>query len=330
MTVFMRPACWVAVTALILAATHAHAASLVYEGFDDTSPGVPLLGSSGGSGFASPWSPGGFNASIFTNYTVASGSLSFAGLQTSGNHVTTSAQNAISGLTRNLTTPLGTPGTTVYLSVLFRPEGVVGQGAFGGFFGLYLNASTTTPVLSQDLFLGKPGISNLYDIEDRGGINRQFSGVTATAGRTDLLVLRMDFTSGIDRFTLYVNPNVDGPEPTIGTVKQDSNVGIIPAVTLYSTGAYSIDEIRIGTTYADVVAVVPEPHGWVMAGTAALVGLGCCLRRHAASSSSSSSRQTSGRGSTPTVAVIKGTPPPTGFVPQGASTTDAEHGHDER
>jgi hypothetical protein len=33
----------------------------------------------------------------------------------------------------------------------------------------------------------------------------------------------------------------------------------VSAIGIYSTGAFSIDEIRIGTTYADVV---PTSHPW--------------------------------------------------------------------
>jgi hypothetical protein len=268
--------------ALASAAGPAHADLAVYEPFGYT-PGPPLLGANGGTGFTDPWHPGGFNASIFTNYTVAADSLPYPALLTSGNHVDTAAQTAISGLTRDLATPLGAPGTTAYLSVLLRPEGTVGAGPLGGFFGLYLNASTTTPNVSQDLFLGKPGISDLYDIEDRGGTNRHFSTAAATTGATDLLVLRMDFTAGVDKFTLYVDPAAGAPEPPSGVVKQDSDVGTVGALTLYSTGAYGVDEIRIGRTYADVVpTAVPEPGSFVSVGTVALLGLGYAWRRRKA------------------------------------------------
>ncbi len=104
--------------------------------------------------------------------------------------------------------------------------------------------------------------------------------MTATVGTTVLLVLRADFTASTDKFTLYVNPTPGAPEPLVGTVKQNSDVGIVSSLTLYSTGAYGLDEIRIGTTYADVVpAIVPEPASLVMASTAALASLGWWWRR---------------------------------------------------
>ncbi len=267
----------VALAMVTLAVPRTRAGLVAYEPFDDT-PGLPLLGSNGGIGFSQPWTPGGFNASIFANYAVAPGSLPYPAPVTSGNRVTTGTQPAISGLSRTLATPLGTPGTTEYLSFLIRPEGTVGAGPLGGFFGLYLNASTIGPAVGQDLFLGKPGTSDRYAIENRGGANQHVSAVTATSGTTNLLVLRMDFTAGIDRFTLYVNPSPGALEPSSGVVKQDSDVGIVRALTLYSTGAHSLDEIRIGTTYEDVVPVaVPEPASLIsgLIGLAALAARSC-------------------------------------------------------
>jgi hypothetical protein len=272
---------------LTMGGSRAHAGLTAYDSFSDTPVGIPLIGTSNsGTGFVDPWHPGGFNASLFANYTIASGSLADDGLLTAGNSITTAAQQAISGLSRDLSVPLGAAGTTAYLSVLLRPEGVLDAGVLGGYFGLYLNASTTTPTLSQDLFLGKPGISDVYDLEDRGGTNRQFTNTTAGVGRTVLLVLRADFTSGIDKFTLYVNATPGGPEPSSGTVKQDSNVGTISSLTLYSTGAYSVDEIRIGTTFADVVpAAVPEPSSIVLVALGGLGVLGAMRPRRGTESS---------------------------------------------
>jgi hypothetical protein len=116
----------------------ADAALLAYDGFDYAPVGSDLLGKSGGFGFSTPWRPGGFNASINTNFDVQNGSLPAGGLITSGNRVQTNAVTAISGLTRDLATPLGVPGTTRYLSFLLRPEGQLHGGAFNGFFGVNL------------------------------------------------------------------------------------------------------------------------------------------------------------------------------------------------
>jgi hypothetical protein len=241
-------ACWCPVAA--------EAALLAYDGFDYAPAGSDLLGNSGGFGFLTPWRPGGFNASINTNYDVQSGSLSSGGLVTSGNRVSTNAVTAIAGLTRDLLTPLGVPGTTRYLSFLLRPEGQLHAGAFNGFLGVVLEQ----PV-EPELFVGKPGGAaiNRYVLEDRGGSLQISSGVPTVVGETVFLVLKAQFTAGNDQFTLYMNPVPGAPEPATGTVKNNSNAGTVAGLTIYSTGAFSIDELRLGETFADVTPVVPEP-----------------------------------------------------------------------
>jgi hypothetical protein len=234
----------------------AEAALLAYDGFDYAPAGSDLLGKNGGSGFSTPWRPGGFNASINTNYDVQSGSLSFGGLVTSGNRVRTNAVGAIAGLTRDFLTPLGVPGTTRYASFLLRPEGQLQGGAFNGFFGVVLEQPA-----EPELFVGKPGGGAIdrYVLEDRGGSLQVATSVAPVVNETVLLVLRAQFTAGNDQFTLYVNPVPGAPEPGAGLVKNNSNVGTVAGLTLYSTGAFSIDEFRLGETFADVTPAVPEP-----------------------------------------------------------------------
>jgi hypothetical protein len=88
-------------------------------------------------------------------------------------------------------------------------------------------------------------------------------------------VLKAEFAAGNDRFTLYVNPTPGAPEPGAGVVKNNSNVGNVAGLTIYSTGAFSIDEFRLGETFADVTPI-PEPASAVIALCAALglVGTG--------------------------------------------------------
>lgn len=262
------------------AAGRAEATLIVYENFN-YQPGPPLLGMNGGFGFSGPWVPGGFNASVFTSYTIASDSLAFDGLLTGGNSVSTGSLQAIGGLTRGLSNPLLT-GTTAYLSVLLRPEGPLNQGVFNGFFGLYLNASLMD--IDRDLFIGKPGSGalNQYIQETRGGVGQVSSGVSAVVGQAALLVLKLELLPGNDRSTLYVNPTPGGPEPAGGAVKFDRDVGSITGLTIYSTGAFRIDEIRLGDTFADVtpaVAAIPEPSTLAMGVTGVLLGLGYAWRR---------------------------------------------------
>ncbi|HEX2477246.1 MAG TPA: PEP-CTERM sorting domain-containing protein [Lacipirellulaceae bacterium] len=268
----LRLVCSIVASAACLFPMAAEAALLAYDGFNYAPAGSDLLGNAGGFGFSTPWRPGGFNASINTNYDVQTGSLSFGGLVTSGHRVSTTAVTAIAGLTRDFLTPLGVPGTTRYASFLLRPEGQLNAGAFNGFFGVVLEQ----PV-EPELFVGKPGgaATNRYVLEDRGGSLQVASSTAPAVGETVFLVLKAQFTAGNDAFTLYVNPTPGGPEPATGTVKNNSNVGTVAGLTLYSTGAFSIDEFRLGETFADVTPAVPEPATWLLA----LVALTLLVRR---------------------------------------------------
>ena len=216
---------------------------------------------------------GGFNASVHDNYTISSGLLSFPPLPTSGNRSSSDAVNDIAALTRTLSTPLGADNRTAYISVLLRPEGMLGNGGLGGFFGLYLNGLNGT---GDDQFIGKPGANTTdrYVVENRGGASQVASGVAPVVGQKAFLVLRADVLSGNDRFTLYVNPTPGGPEPASGAVKTDLDLGTVPGLTIYSTGAFSLDEIRVGTTFADVApSAVPLPSAAV-GGFVLCVGFG--------------------------------------------------------
>jgi hypothetical protein len=76
-------------------------------------------------------------------------------------------------------------------------------------------------------------------------------------------VLKAQLVPGNDLFTLYVNPIPGQPEPSAGILKNDLDLGAVSGLVLYSTGAHSVDEIRWGETFADVVPV-PEPASWLL------------------------------------------------------------------
>ena len=233
---------------------------LFHDSFDYGPVGSDLLGKNGGLGSSNPWQFGGFNANLHNNFKVGANSLPFGNLVTSGNHVTTSSTNQLSGVTRILDASTGItgPGNTFYFSLLVTPKGTLNQGVFNGFFGLTLSGAN-----NSELFLGKPGggAINDYVIEDRGGTQQRSSNIRAVVDQTTLLVLKMEIGQANmnDRFTLFVNPTPGGLEPGIGNaIKSDLSLGRVNALTFYSSGAFQADELRIGRTYASVTAV-PEP-----------------------------------------------------------------------
>jgi hypothetical protein len=241
------------VTTSTLLPTPVHEFLPAYEGFDYSPPGTDLLGTNGGENFSGPWG----SASVNANYDIGTGSLSYPGLSTTGNHVTTASHSSgIGSIGRRLIAPLGTSVTTQYVSFVVRPEGTLNEGQFNGFFGLRLETAS-----GGDLFVGKPGSGAIdqFVVENVGGTLQHASGTTVEVGEEYLLVLRADFSAaGVnDLFTLYVNPTPGAAEPASGTIKNDFDFGIFNDVFLYATGAFSIDEIRVGPTYADVVPGIP-------------------------------------------------------------------------
>lgn len=253
----------VAGAAWVASAAPASAALSAYDGFTQGAAGTGLLGQGGGTGFSGTWAAGGFNASSNANYVLGSGSLSFGNLATSGGRVTTASTSAIAGLYRPLASAMGIDGTTRYFSFLVRPEGTMNEGAAGGFFGLVLEQSG-----EPELYTGKGGNPARYLIENRGGPLEPAAPVTPVIGETAFLVVKAQFAAGNDTFTLYANPTPGGAEPSAGVVKNNADMGSVTGLTIYSTGAFSLDELRVGDTYADVTPV-PEPHALALAGVIA-------------------------------------------------------------
>lgn len=208
----------------------------VHEPFD-YAPGL-LSFQNGGSGFAGPWSSD-------ANLRVAAEPLVHPGLPTAGNSVR-SYTRSYAYSQRPLATPIGAPGTTRYISCVLRPNSAP---VAGPWFGLTLEGAG-----GPKLNFGKQGYEapTQFAIEDYGGYNWVASPVPVVSGQTVLLVVKAEFTAGMDRFTLHVNPAPGSPEPGNGTVKFDSDVGMITALSFRCGGLFNADEIRIGDTFESV------------------------------------------------------------------------------
>jgi len=217
------------------------AAPLVYEGF---TPSFPVF-ANGGFGFNGPWT----GSALYGSFTPGEGSLCYSRLQSNPGSISASPMNGaqtVAFAQRNLAAPLGTDNTTVYLSFLIEPSGTLSTQ--DEYYGIDFGG----------LFIGKPGMGAMqqYVIETYGGAGQVPSGKSATPGRLALLVVKAHFLPGNDQFTLYVDPTPGQPEPATGVTKADLDVGLVTAVDIWSvtfSSSVTIDEIRIGTTYADVV-----------------------------------------------------------------------------
>ncbi|AMV31458.1 hypothetical protein VN12_05020 [Pirellula sp. SH-Sr6A] len=151
------------------------------------------------------------------------------------------------------------------MSFLIRRNSTAGD--FGGFGGIYLDGT------ENDLFIGKPGASNVWSLENRGGGGLAQSNYTATVGQTTRLVLRIQVQNAAEAFALYVDPSTEQEPVSPSVRKVDLNIGQLTDIVLYTSGDFSYDEIRFGDTFASVTAV-PEPSALALA-LVSMTGLSC-------------------------------------------------------
>jgi len=243
-------------TALLSVASPAAADLILYEPFDY--PVGNLAGNGGGVGFSGNW-------------TIKSGApqltspgLTYGRLQTSGNGSTSGATQSY----RNFSNAgLTGDGATYWFSVLFAAPG-------GG------AASTPTlPTFFADnslLDAQKSGFAFKFDINSSTNatfdtrVNNSISaGVNVSNADwyadTHLVVGKIEFSgaAGEDRISIWLNPSLDAA-PTDPPLSTHAGDWVDPGArnsffySRYNSPSRTIDEVRLGTTYADVVPV-PEP-----------------------------------------------------------------------
>lgn len=241
----------IAAGAFMGATSVGQAALSVYEPFNYTVSGTVSGNSGGGSfGFSSGWTGGSASA------TISSGSL--PGTSTIGNKATMTANSLATPLSRTLSSSLGASSGTTYISFLLRPEAAVGTSSaelrlFNGtsYAGFGLNSN-----------------SGAYLI-DQNGTGQSASSSFATVNSPVLLVLKAVFVAGAtaDTFSLFYNPLASSTEGTANATRS-FDIGTVTSLQIGGNLGFSIDEIKIGSTYADVV---PEPSTYLAAGTVTLM-----------------------------------------------------------
>ncbi|MGI8965850.1 MAG: hypothetical protein ACR2H1_07140, partial [Limisphaerales bacterium] len=274
-------------TALVYLSTtpSSEATLLSYEGFDYPA-GSSIVGQNGGIGFSQAWQTNS-SVGVFTNQAT---SLSYSDPQ-ENRLVTSGGSLFLQGSTidaptggaaqpnRNLGYVRGTNGadaTTTWVSFLAVRQGpttnnpAVPDNPYPRSANLSLYNSG-----SEKLAMGNTALTsnNVVSIIPTGNITNAKPS-TVSYSRTNLIVVRIDHISGasFDNAYLFVNPLL-GSEPTLSQADTNS-IGAFDftfnrirpfAGGDRSTSAGSpyaelvLDEIRIGTTYADVVPFVSAP-----------------------------------------------------------------------
>lgn len=269
-------AAWVMCCTTLCTST-AQADLIAYEGFD-YEVGSVIRGGDGGSGWGDVW-----GAERRTERPlIASGSISYPGLQSSGNHLSVGTSGTgYASVFRSLASPITSDQyDSVWISFLVARE--AGSNSYAAF----------------ELAMGNDWLLGIGDLGGDGlspsswaaesSDDFQLSDV-AVSSSVRMMVAQIDFVN--QRANLWIDPLLAGgqvPAASASQLSLDIDFDSFDRIQIYSDGGgmYRFDEIRIGTTFASVAAV-PEPSSAVLAGLA-LVGLGYGWRRRCSSSKNES------------------------------------------
>lgn len=240
--------------AIAMAASAARGNLITYEGFN-YSPGA-LAGDNGGSGWTNAWSVSGTSGTVSSTgmtYTDGSGKM----LPVTGGSANVNSQG-------DFRTPSSTPNSgTLYISFIAQVPT-----ASGSYFGLSLFNSA-----SEVLFLGAPNADADWGIDPKAGT--VVTGTTSITNST-FLVYEVQFGASSSTISEYDNPSLTaqpGPANATTTTTDLTTASGWTQIRVQSGENANIDEIRIGTAYADVV---PEPAALGLFGC---FGLGLAMRR---------------------------------------------------
>lgn len=237
---------------------------IAYEGFDYTAS-QSVAGLSGGTGWSGAW-----GSVAGGTINVTSPGSTYPGLETAGNGVTVTPTSGLTSTSRSFAT---INSGTVYFSVLMD------------------NTNGGTRVLGMRLFNNSTevaGVGSPNGVTTWStwlGSTIKSSTVSTASNVPTVLVLRVDFNAvgNQEKIRLYVNPTPGAAEPVTANAEYTGDViaaiNKIDLIAGYSNGVQTtaigtFDEVRIGTTWADVTPqAVPEAASAAVLGSCAGVAL---------------------------------------------------------
>ena len=255
----MRMMIGVSIVALAMCAGPAGAALITYEGFDYA--GTDLDTQNGGSGWGGAWVGATTLSDDDTSLFYVGNPNPVVGDRVSHINATTASYRTL-GTTIDLTTS----DTVLYISSLISPT--------GDSWGPTLKISEGTDGGMHD-YTHRGFMQALYgnlDVSHGGSAHEEFS-IGVTGGDVIMFVSKL---TGGDPVRIQTNfykspaavPTSEGAWTGDITEAGNTNRDMLDTVWVYG-GDGAVDEIRIGTTYADVV--IPEPI------TLTVLGLGSVL-----------------------------------------------------
>jgi len=254
---------------------------LAYEPFGEAAG--PLTGASGGGdfGWGAAWLEQ-FGSTVVPGYDVTTTSpLTYTGLATTGNYgiggysyqsvgrqLDVSANGVFSSYLSNGL--IGAPGTSIWISFLLREDANPSNGQINA---VYLNpaggGSSWETNAANTLGIGYFG-STSNDASGNPYWSLNYAGTTVQTtvpvvqGASTLFVVQVMFgaSGGQNQVYLFVNPtSLGGSAPTTVSAQYATSSSLafqsIAYEGGYTTNESSLDEIRVGTSYAVVTPAVP-------------------------------------------------------------------------
>ena len=208
--------------------------------------------------------------------SIVSGNLTYPGLADQGGNELSIANGSAGSSEIQFANQ--TSGT-IYYSFLFDPTVVDGANDYF----TALNPGTTTPGGSADAVDAYYYTSGKIEVRGGGASASAGTGSALTIGTTYLIVEEVNLATKVD--SLWIDPDSStfgGTAPTAtATITGSSQTAVdnVGFKTQGTTGDFLVDNLLVGTTWADVTPeVTPEPSTFALAGLG-LVGLAARLRR---------------------------------------------------
>lgn len=262
----------------------ANAVLLAWDNFETANPGELLNGQATGSGWTTSWTALSFFTIVETNNGGSTPTLGYArgpAQVGTGNRAVMIGDGGTGALDNVFSREFAATNTSIYFSVVVKQ--VAGQDASSDFVQFNLTEDNDYHNSGSIGFGHTVDTSTIFARMRDGSNDAAATSGTLTQGETYLLVGKLWKSAGttasnFDRMSLYVNPNslVEASNPFV-TASRSSGINtmdmLLGRIARLDPGDQILfDELRIGTTFGDVV---PEPASMSLV----LGGAGLLLRR---------------------------------------------------
>ena len=258
-----------ALTALLLiGAKVGWGQAILTETFPYATPAY--IGGNGNAGSSSNgWTTHSVTSGQTTTIDINDGSLSYPGLFTSsGNKVYLFGNNNLTS--RDVNAAFTTTATTLYFSALVNIIDNSQINTTGDYFMSFCQTSGSSSG-SLGGRLGAKSVNSganfrfVVQNQSTGTLTWTDNGADLTFGTTYLVVIKYDRNASPTVATMWVNPSTLGGAEPSGSVSNSSGTGAMTAFGAIglrnnaTTPKAYIDEIRVGTTFADVTPLETTP-----------------------------------------------------------------------